>query len=293
MAKYTMELYKLTEDTNDRHPVNLTRLENECMSSYELPYGYASDEIRHKINEKILHHFYFREIGFETPKMFRLQFKWRLEEIMPKYGQMLKLQTELLSDEPLHPGKYKWMLGKVDNTTEKHTGTDRTEFGKTLTKSGDYTDIACDENGNTPHGQETLQSTRQSYTTATAHQGIDNENPEKNISLHIDGSVFNNQQYATNHDLSYDEVTVTTNDDSGDPDKNSVKTITKGGRVVEYDDLKDTEGGDQKFIHGHTIDRTGHKDVDALDVLERFPDAFMNIYAMIFNDLEPLFMGIF
>ena len=113
-------------------------------------------------------------------------------------------------------------------------------------------------------------------TSKTSRAGAYNENPEKNvdINLGVEGTIPP-QQYATNTDVSNDYS----------------KTV--GGTIYGYKDRKDEESGDDTVIHGRTVTHTGTKDIDALDVLERFPDAYMNIYSMIFKDLEPLFMQIF
>ena len=49
--------------------------------------------------KKIFTHYYFREIGAETPAMFRFYLNSKLREIMPYYNKLYKLQDEMIDKE--------------------------------------------------------------------------------------------------------------------------------------------------------------------------------------------------
>ena len=291
MAKYTTEFHNLlvnrpitslsaAPDYDEKgQPIGhgSINFRVRCMGedSTEHPHGYEkypiwNESMRKDLNDKIIHHFYDREIGCETIAQFCDRFLWTMQEIMPKYNQMFKLQERLLADNPMYEGQYAYLLGKKDDYKEVESGTTKTEYGKTLTKSGSESNMngQISAGGNYDYAAGT--------TTKNSHAGADNENPEKNIdvNLGVDGTIPP-QTYATNTDVSNDYS----------------KTV--GGTITDYKNRKDEESGDDTVIHGRTVTHTGTKDIDALDVLERFPDAFINIYSMIFKDLEPLFMQIF
>lgn len=73
MSKYTVELRKLLD------------------SGYDLgldDYPIYDESYRAVLNQKIIDHFYFCEIGAETPARFKLFLNRTLNEIMPLYNQM-------------------------------------------------------------------------------------------------------------------------------------------------------------------------------------------------------------
>lgn len=99
MAKYTVELgelinsgYKL--DALDAYPI-------------------FDEGFRKTLNELIIGHFYFREIGAETPDRFNMYLKVTMCEIMPTYNQLFHSQT--IDIDPLVNYKYTESMDKSDN----------------------------------------------------------------------------------------------------------------------------------------------------------------------------------
>lgn len=85
MSKFTIELGTLIETGYD---IGMTA------------YPIFSEAYRAALNAKIKEHFYFREIGFETPGKFKRYLNARLNEIMPLYNKLYN--SELLTFNPLH-----------------------------------------------------------------------------------------------------------------------------------------------------------------------------------------------
>ena len=73
MSKYTTELRYLIQSGFDLGLRN---------------YPIFDENYRSKLNEKILNHYYMREIGFETAGLFKRYLNVKMEEIMPYYNQM-------------------------------------------------------------------------------------------------------------------------------------------------------------------------------------------------------------
>lgn len=84
MAEYTIELRKLIEQG---YPLDL--------ESYPI----FDESYRPYLNRKIVDHFYFREIGQETPDRFNFFLRRTMNEIMPYYNQMY--ESELMKYDPL------------------------------------------------------------------------------------------------------------------------------------------------------------------------------------------------
>ncbi len=86
MANYTIELHKLIE------------------MGFPLPLGkndYPIFDENHRaiLNDKIIAHYYFREIGQETPSRFAFNLRRKMNEIMPYYNKLY--ESELIKYDPL------------------------------------------------------------------------------------------------------------------------------------------------------------------------------------------------
>lgn len=84
MAEYTIELYKL-----------LNRGYKLDLDSYPI----FDEGYRDYLNSKIIDHYYFREIGQETPDRFNFMLGRKMREIMPYYNKLYK--SELIEYDPL------------------------------------------------------------------------------------------------------------------------------------------------------------------------------------------------
>jgi len=84
MAKYTIELGHLI---NNNFDIGLK------------DYPIFNENHRAELNAKIIEHYYFREIGLETPGLFKRFLNRKMAEIMPYYNKMY--ETELLEFNPL------------------------------------------------------------------------------------------------------------------------------------------------------------------------------------------------
>lgn len=142
MAKFTIEIHSLLE------------------RGYNLPldqYPIFDEEYRPFLNQKIIEHFYYREIGQETPDRFSFFLARKMNEIMPYYNQLY--QSELLQFDPLITEYHRQTI-ETENEMRKKSGTGtksafENETGNVLTRN---TDTRGDENykedGNETHGNE-------------------------------------------------------------------------------------------------------------------------------------------
>lgn len=62
-------------------------------------YPIFDEDYRRGLNAKIIEHYWFREIGFETPQMFKRFLNRRMNEIMPFYNQLY--ESALLEFDPM------------------------------------------------------------------------------------------------------------------------------------------------------------------------------------------------
>lgn len=140
MAEYTIELKDLL---SMGYELNLKN------------YPIFSEDYRSYLNNKIIEHFYFREIGQETPDRFNFFLGRTMNEIMPYYNQLYK--SELIKFDPLATNYFEELSkrqreekteNKIDNTKSNNlTSSDR------YSKNTDTTENEVIESDDTEHNE--------------------------------------------------------------------------------------------------------------------------------------------
>ena len=125
MAKYTITIKTLIDNKFDFK-----------MDSYPI----FDENYRETLNNNILNHYYENEIGFETASLFRFYLNQKLNEIMPYYNELYKVQKKLI-DENL-------LLNNV-NLTETLHGSNATKTSSTSQSLSNGKNLYQD----TPQGQ--------------------------------------------------------------------------------------------------------------------------------------------
>lgn len=190
MAKYTITIKTLIDNNFDFK-----------MNNYPI----FDEEYRETLNNNILNHYYENEIGFETAPLFRFYLNQKLNEIMPYYNELYKVQKKLITDNLL--------LNNV-NITEQLQGSNTT----------------------------TTSSTSQSTNSGTSNsKNLFQDTPQGEIS----NTDINNQKWATNLTLDSNSTSNTINDSnnaSGQGTNSYIKTIIgNNGNKFNIDVLKDIQ----------------------------------------------------
>lgn len=133
MSKYTTELRYIIEGGFDLG-----------LKDYPI----FSEEYRKQLNHKILNHYYFHEIGFETAQRFKFYLNTRMNEIMVYYNQLLK--SELIKINPLL--NFEKVVTSNTNKTEEEKGTNNNienKVGVSNTSKTSENDIVKDATNDT------------------------------------------------------------------------------------------------------------------------------------------------
>ena len=125
MAKYTITIKSLIDNNFDFK-----------MNNYPI----FDENYRNTLNNNILYHYYENEIGFETASLFRFYLNQKLNEIMPYYNELYKVQKKII-DENL-------LLNNV-NLTERLSGSNTTNTSSTSQSSNKGKNLFQD----TPQGE--------------------------------------------------------------------------------------------------------------------------------------------
>ena len=117
MAKYTITIKSLIDNNFDFK-----------MDSYPI----FDENYRDTLNQNILYHYYENEIGFETASLFRFYLNQKLNEIMPYYNELYKIQKKLIDDKLLLNNVNLTEELKGKNTTKTSSTSQSTNKGKNL-----------------------------------------------------------------------------------------------------------------------------------------------------------------
>lgn len=104
---------------NSRQTIELHKLINEGFVLFDFDYPIWLESARVELEMKILDHYAFREIGFETPAKFKHYFKTRMLEIMPKYVRLYS--TTIFKYNPIEN------YNMIENSEDTSKGTDSTD----------------------------------------------------------------------------------------------------------------------------------------------------------------------
>lgn len=178
MSKYTTELRWIVENGYDLQ-----------LNEYPI----FDENYRQKLNQKIINHYYFREIGFETVGLFRFYLKQTMNEIMPYYNQLY--ESALLEIDPLNTINFTETLTrtKIGNDTknfnEDTTVNSNGNSNSNSTKNTNFKDVESD----TPQGMLSIGniegelyasyariSKNEDTTNSTAHQETTDTQKRKN-----------------------------------------------------------------------------------------------------------------
>ena len=117
MAKYTITIKTLIDNNFDFK-----------MDSYPI----FDENYRNTLNQNILYHYYENEIGFETASLFRFYLNQKLNEIMPYYNELYKVQKKLIDENLLLNNVNLTEILHGSNTTKTSSTSQSLSNGKNL-----------------------------------------------------------------------------------------------------------------------------------------------------------------
>lgn len=244
MAHYTTQLRSLIENNFDLQ-----------LNEYPI----FSEDYRETLNQKIIDHYYFSEIGFETAGLFRHRLKTKLNEIMPYYNQLYS--SQLLEISPLLD---------FEETTEET---------KSMTGGDSMTGTATDSTTDSGSTSGTSSATSSTSTTAGS-LNVSSDTPQGFLSI---GSIESNT-YASEAQQS---------EDTG---SSSSQSATTNGTT--YQDTKSATGSSSSTTTKNQTDTLGRhyygfRGKSQAELLKIYRETFINIDMMIINELADLFMLVY
>lgn len=278
MSKYTTEVRFICESksglevsggNNDVDSI----IANSWNKIFTSKASFFDEEYRSVLCQKILKHYYLREICCETVGAWILWMNTRLEEIMPYYNQLYN--SAKIEFNPMHDVDLTRKHDRtVDGTEERNGETSDTSNGtREITGTNDTKETGT---GKTTTNSSSDETKRDLYsdTPQGAITGLENENYLTNarkITDNVASSGNENTDTSRNVDNDYTQNENTNNT------KNGTNKVTGTSNTTE--DYLETLVGKQG---SGTYSK----------MLMEFRDTFLNIDMMVIDEFKDLFFGL-
>lgn len=240
-TKLTLELRDLVENGVD-------------IWNFEYPSFYTGDE-KKAFEQKVIDHYYFRQIGQETTGRFLHYFRSKIREIMPYYIKLYE-SVKLMDDvgDPF----------EAYNLTEimKRDGIDTVTHGFDQTITNTITDTMTRESD-----QQSTNSKTEMVKHSDTPQGVVND-----IGSHMSDATQSNGED--------DNIT------------HALDSTQRNG--LDTNKISGTNFDTSEFGSGYTLTRRGNIGVQPLGVeINYYRSALINVDTMIIDELNDLFLKIY
>jgi hypothetical protein len=291
-ARYTEFLRDLMKNKETAEALN------RALSTYPL---YQPDKkydlipTREELNKKILNHYKYREIGFETVGRFLDELEIVMNEIMPLYNERLKsiaIMAEIEDPFATVDMFEEFTETSEGQTTNETSGTNKDTSKRTGSSSSEGSEIASSESSE--ESSVSSESTQNS-NNKTVHS----ETPQD--SLGITSKNIDNITYAD--DVQWNKGETTDSSSSSSTSSSEASTSSTNSNTSSNIENVENNGenssnslGTSKHTVTHTATRKGSQGVTTFghDMIE-YRTSFIDVMNEIINDerLNELFMNIF
>lgn len=281
MSKYTTEVrficetYAGLDESSDFAGIQEV-LDKSRDKVFDFDFPIFDENYRSVLEDKILKHYYTREIGAETIGLWKLWLDRRLNEIMPYYNQLYA--SELIKFNPMYD---------VDLTTTHKKSDDRNDnITESELKVGNRkTDVTSHEE-NTSHSESEGDTNTDDKTkndhwemfSDTPSGALDGVRDEKYLTtaLHTTDDKEGSNVHSVNNSTSDG---VNTGDSSANSDTDYTEDFNRN-RQVGIKNIQD--------YAQHVVGKTAGKSYSKM--LTEFRETFLNIDVQIIDKLSDLFM---
>jgi len=267
-AKYTVLLKDLMENEETM------KLIDKALSYYPLyrarnwgtNWGW-NFPTRSWLNQRLLNHYKYREIGFETVGRFLDELKITMYDIMPYYNELFE-SVDIMKDLP-NPFDN---VDVIEEYTEKRTDS-TTSSSESETKGSGHSKTTAEDETNTSasvnHNNKNVHTTTPSDTVSIPAKNIDNVTHADDVTWSKDNS--------SDEGLSRGESSSETDNTSTGNSKSSAKGENES--TVQHTFTKKGNQGVNTYAHDMNEYRTAIIDVvNEIITDPRIADLFMKVY---------------
>jgi len=232
---------------------------------------------------KILRHYYFREIGFETVEQWKVYLINRMREIMPYYNELYK--SAELEFNPFEDTNYVRIGAKNDEgKTDKKRG--KTESNINMSNNSESGDFNEDNTGS----QNRIGVNNENSEDSTNDERLYSETPQSGLSdvregnYLTDATINNGKRESNNNRVNQEESELTNNRQN---QYSSTKDSVNQGERKEDED-ENIENLLNSLWNESITGKTGNTSYSKM--LMEFRKSILNIDSMIIDELKDLFM---
>lgn len=319
MSKYTTELRFICESvtghiSSQSYAKTEAVIEKARGKIFDFDYPIFDDDYKPVLETKILRHYYFREIGFETYGLWKFHLQNKMNEIMPYYNKMYN--SELFEFNPLfniditrtkkntNDSNKNTKQNDNSNTTFNSDITLQGNSEQTNTKSESLTktyDLTTnnEETGNTTDNGNTTQSGNNTETKLfqdTPQNDFTGSLDEKYLTNRTKTSTINSSTTRSENTVS--NINNSTNTQTGTvTDSNSITgnvTNSSTNSTKQKDTTGRTDTKQVNVVSKTTDDYlekiTGKSNNNSYSsLIKEYRSTFINIDVMIIDELDELF----
>lgn len=276
MSYYTTEVRFICENYAGLDASKGQANVNEILSQswnkvFDFNFPIFDENYRSVLCQKILKHYYTREIGFETVGLWKLKLDTTMNEIMPYYNKLY--ESELLEFDPFADADYTKEHEGKDGGSGKDTGT------TTQSDTGSHTGTITDDASH----NETIGDVGNVQLTETSWD-VYSDTPQGALT-----NVDNNTYLTNARKVTHNAETDTTNDRNIEGTNDNVRTFNEGtsntGRGTS--ELNRTYSNTDEYID-HVYGKFPGKSY--MSMLKEFRETFLNIDMEIIDRLSDLFL---
>ena len=277
MSKYTTELRYLIESNFDLG-----------LNDYPI----FDESYRELLNQKIINHYYFREIGMETAELFKRYLNQTMREIMPYYNQLYK--SELLEFNPFY---------NVDKTVTADKNNNRvSDFVANVTGKNQQT-TGSENNQINNSKQQTATSANSvgesvgNSTSTNKNKNVASDTPQGFLSINsIDNNTYATTAEMTKAESINNSKATSNNSESGITDQTTADETkatanSESNATTETDTTNKTTSNDFENYINHVVGKSEGETYS--EMLIKFRETFLNIDMMIIDELKTCFMLIY
>lgn len=191
MSNFTTKIKDVVDNTS------LSEVQ-DVFKNYDLHNFLTNDQIakieefgvwsKEKLAEKIVNHYYFREIGFETWGQFVFRAKIEMEELMEKYSRII--YSNSIKFDPLVNVDFTETFGKTNTGTSTNNGTSTTQANST----NDGLNIFSD----TPNAGLNIQNIKDGKYASNVNSSNANSDTTTSVNDTVTTNVNNQEDYVKN-----------------------------------------------------------------------------------------------
>lgn len=328
MSKYTTELRYICENyaglTDSKGYGDIDSIINQARPKlFDFDYPIFDQAYKAPLENKIISHYYMREIGMETVGLFKHYLRTRMREIMPYYNELYK--TTLLEFNPLydvnlfttHKGKdskdrQENITGNMNETKDVNkTKSNIKDINDKITKN--YTQEKTNNSEITGDNSITTDNTSEAKETENYTENkIDkfHDTPQGNIDLINDSTYLTNARVIntesdkinnkdskdhgvsigtekTNEEGKENIIQNETIDNVANENENENEEIKEKGEVNKSETTQEGINGTNEYID-HVYGKSSSSTYPKL--INEFRESLLNIDMLVINELSDLFM---